>query len=256
MPRREPPVRGRELPTTALLAASIVLCTGCARTGPPGGGPPDSTPPVVEATLPADGETRVDASAEIRITFSEEMDRVSVERAFSITPSVGLRNFTWDGASIAARPADALPDSTTFSVGVAETAQDYHGVAMETPLTFSFSTGETIDTGSISGLVVSAGEPVAGATVWACRSTPRPDGTGKIRSCTYQDRTEANGTFFIGGVRASETPYTLFAFVDLDGDGVCSVDTENGQIGNERAAIGEYGDEATGIVIDLTAGEE
>jgi hypothetical protein len=210
----------------------------------------------VETTVPAAGETLVDRSTEIRISFSEEMDRISVERSFSITPSVRLRNFVWDGTALVVRPSESLPDSTTFSVGVAEAAQDYHGVAMEAPLTFSFSTGGTIDTGSISGLVVSAGEPVAGATVWACRSAPVPDGTGTIRPCTYQDRTEANGTFTIGGVRASETPYTLFAFVDLDGDGVCSVATENGRTGNEPATIEEYGDTASGIVVDLSAGEE
>jgi hypothetical protein len=210
----------------------------------------------VESTVPENGDTSVDRESGIRIVFSEEMNRVSVERAFSISPIVRLHNFVWDGRSLVARPVEDLPDSTTFVVKVSATAQDYHGVAMEAPASLSFSTGETVDTGSISGLVVRSGEPLAGATVRACLGVPAPAQTDGPDPCRYSARTEANGTFTLSAVAASERPYTLFAFVDADGDGLWSPETETGRAAEEDAAVDENGVAVTGVVIDLTAEEE
>jgi hypothetical protein len=233
----------------AALAALAVV--GCARTAPPGGGPADTTPPFVESTTPADGDTLVDPGTAVQIDFSEEMDRVSVERAFSVSPPVLFGRTDWRGKSFVARPSESLPDSTTFIVVINETARDYHGVAVEGPFSILFSTGRTIDTGVISGTVVSSNAPVAGATVWACVSPPAPNGLGQITPCHYQARTTPDGTFRITNVRASATPYTLFAFVDLNGDGVCSVDGEPGSVGEQPALIDEEGTEASGLVIEL-----
>ncbi|MBN2564961.1 MAG: Ig-like domain-containing protein [Candidatus Eisenbacteria bacterium] len=240
----------------APLAALLVLAAlaGCARTGPPGGGPADSTPPVVESTTPEAGATSVDQETEIRIEFGEEMNRVSVERAFSIDPAVPLRNLTWDGRTLVAQPKESLPDSSTFLVSVSETAQDYHGIAMDEPFMLLFSTGVKIDTGSIAGLVVRSAEPLAGAIIWACSIPPGPDGAGVIRPCGYQTLSGPDGTFQFGRVRSSQTPYSIFAFVDVDGDGVCSVNTEVGRLAETRPLVDQDGAQVTGIVVDLTEG--
>ena len=155
--------------TLTLLALAPVLISGCARVGAPTGGPADSTPPVVVLTEPENAATGVGRDTGIRIEFSEEMNRRSVERGFSIEPDIELKNLRWDDAVLVATPDAELPDSTTFVVGIAESAEDYHGVAMETPLVLMFSTGGTLDTGVISGAVTMVGERVPGATVWACR---------------------------------------------------------------------------------------
>lgn len=245
----------RSLAHMPALVLALALISGCARVGPPTGGPEDSTPPEVVATVPEDGSTGTGRDTEIRIGFSEEMNRVSVERGFSIAPDVKLRNPRWDGTTFVARPVAELPDSTTFVVGVAESAEDYHGVALEEPFALMFSTGATLDTGVISGAVTMLGEGVAGATVWACRRSVTTEG-GVVRSCRYATLTASDGTFRIVGVAASERPYVLLAFVDTNEDDVYSVHEETGRITDVAALIDGSGTTAAGIRIELADGLE
>ena len=235
------------------LAVALVLVSGCARVGPPPGGPSDNTPPVIVLTVPENAATGVGRYGEIRIEFSEEMNRRSVERGFSIEPDVELRNLRWDGAALVVTPVAELPDSTTFVVGLAESAEDYHGVAMETPLVLTFSTGLTLHTGVISGAVTLMGDGVAGATVWACRPPVTSD-DGIIRVCRYATLTASDGTFRFVGVAASERPYVLLAFVDKDGDNVYTVHEETGRLADAAAIIDGPDAVAPGIQIELTDG--
>ena len=240
----------RSVPRMLALALALALISGCARVGPPTGGPADSTPPEIVTTVPENGATGTERDTEIRIEFSEEMNRVSVERGFSIAPDVKLKNLRWDGTALLGRPVAELPDSTTFVVELTESAEDYHGVALEEPFVLMFSTGATLDTGVISGAVTMLGEGVSGATVWACRRSVTTEG-GVVRSCRYATLTAADGTFRIAGVAASERPYVLLAFVDADEDDVYSVHEETGRIADAGALIDAPGTTAAGIQIEL-----
>jgi len=233
------------------LALCAALITGCARVGPPTGGPEDSAPPEVEATVPVDLSTSVALDTEIRIEFNEEMSRVAVERGFSLQPVVELKNFRWDGYALVARPTIDLPDSTTFTVRIEESAADYHGVALEAPFVLMFSTGGTVDTGVISGTVSLLGEGLPEATVWACRRSVTTDG-GIVRACRYSALTDIDGAFRISGVAASERPYTLLAFIDTDQDNVYTVHEESGRISETAAIIEIPGATASGIRIELS----
>lgn len=238
--------------TAALaLAALAALAASCARTGPPGGGPEDTTPPEVVSTHPEEGATGVARDTVVRIAFSEEMRRVSVERALSVAPDTVSMTLSWEGRALLARPRRALPDSTTLVLTLGESAQDYHGVPLGAPFVLAFSTGPSVDTGVISGTVTSLGEPVAGAVVWACRRPPGTGPAGLLEPCRYSAVTAEDGAFRIERVAASDRPYTLVAFVDGNGDGGYSVREERGVIADAAALIVEPGATALGIHIEL-----
>jgi len=241
--------RGPVRPSAIVL--TLALLTGCARVGAPTGGPEDNTPPTVTATVPEDGATNVDPGTEIRIEFSEEMSRVAAERAFSIEPEVALKNLRWEGSALVARPVDGLPDSITFNVRIAETASDYHGVALASPFALLFSTGGSLDSGLIGGSVIMQGEGLAGVTVWACQRPLNTDG-GVITRCGYAAITRDDGTFRIPGVAIAEQPYTLLAFIDGDEDGVYTIHEETGRIADVAALIDRAGAVAAGIQIDMS----
>jgi len=241
----------------ACVSAALVGA-GCARPGPPGGGPPDTTPPEVVRTLPADGETHVDPATNIEIEFSEEMNRVSAERALTVAPAVSFRKIRWRGRSLIVEPAGALPDSTTFVVRIGGTARDYHEVAAGTDFSFAFSTGDVVDSGTITGVVTLRGGPVSGATVWACLGKVRPDTLGVLAPCGYAALTSDDGSFRFDHVRAAAEPYALVGFIDRDGDGTYSTQVEPGGVEGGAATIASPGDSVGGLklAIGVPAPEE
>jgi hypothetical protein len=244
------PGLGSALPT---LGVALCVLAGCARPGPPPGGPADTTPPEIERTLPADGETRVDRSTVIEIEFSEEMNRASVERAFSLTPEVALRNLRWKGRVLLAEPEEALPDSTTFVAAIAEGAKDYHGVRIDRPRSFAFATGDAIAAGTLAGTVTVLAEPFDGAVVWACEGDVTTDSLGVVAPCAYSTTSADDGGFLLANVRSSPAAYSLVAFVDRNGDGRYETGTETGWVVPEAARVEAPGDSVGGLSIEMRA---
>ena len=101
----------------------------------------DLTPPTVTGTEPKDQSTGVALDAKISITFSEEMDHLSVQSAFSISPNV-TGNFTWNGSTMTFTPNSELMPGTTYFVKVEKSARDAHGNALANVYSFSFITKE------------------------------------------------------------------------------------------------------------------
>jgi hypothetical protein len=249
------PLAAPSVATIAALCVAMAAC-GCAKTGPPGGGPADSTPPEVTSTVPSQGETLVDRQQAVRIEFSEEMTRKTVERAFSTTPELDLKNLRWEGRTLVAAPKAALPESSTVVVQIAANAQDYHGVEMAEPFSLAFSTGGSVDTGSIEGAVFIGEDPVPGAVVWACQERREPDEDGRLSACGLTGVTGEDGVFRIENVGASEFPYFVTAFLDENGNGIYDTMTEPGSPGETAASIGSAGATASGLVVELVTPAE
>ncbi len=235
--------------TVAIIAGATIW--GCARSDLPPGGPPDTTPPEVISSQPLAGALLVEPSAAIEIRFSEEMDRRSVEKAFSVTPDIEFRNLRWHGTALEARPATGFSDVTTYIVRVTESATDFHGVAMGVPFEFAFSTGEAIDDAWIGGRVILTGEGVSGVTVWACRDIPQPDSSGAYSRCEYEALTSDGGAFLIAHVKPSEEPYSMLAFIDTDLDGLYVPGEETGGIFESGALVSASGDSVGDLDLPL-----
>ena len=234
-----------------LVLGAVSALLGCAKPGPPGGGPPDELPPEVVSTRPASGETAVDRATTIEISFSEEMNRQTTERSLSITPPTDLRNFRWKGRTLFAEPVAALPESTTFVVRVGETATDYHGVAMGEAHAFAFSTGSVIDRTIIEGTATVGGQPVASAVVWVCRPPVVPDSLGVLSTCGYVTATDTEGRFRLANVRRSALPYSVVSFIDGDGDRRYDTASEVGSIVLDAAFVPGAADSVGGLEIPL-----
>lgn len=234
-----------------LLAAALALVGGCAKPGPPGGGPVDEQPPTVVRTLPEDGALDVAGSSLIEIEFSEEMNRQAAERSLGIVPGVELRNFRWKGRTLVVEPAESLPDSTTMIIEIGASARDYHEVAIGRPFSFAFSTGDALDTGTIEGSVTAGGDAVKNAIVWACQGPAAPDSSGALQSCGYASSTGEDGRFRMVNVKASAAPYTLIGFVDQDGDGRYMRDKETGAVLEDAALVAARGDSVGGLIVPV-----
>ena len=70
----------------ALLFAASFLLAGCAKKGPPTGGPPDLEPPRVVQTSPDSGAAGVSRRPAISVSFSEGMEPRSSGDALEFAP--------------------------------------------------------------------------------------------------------------------------------------------------------------------------
>ena len=69
------------------VAVLLVIC-GCAIRENPHGGPEDTKPPEIIYTFPQSDSTGIHSISEIEITFSERMNKTSVENALFISPPI------------------------------------------------------------------------------------------------------------------------------------------------------------------------
>ena len=97
------------------------------------------TIPYVTSALPRN--TNVPITTEISVTFSEAMNATSVERAFSITPTVS-GTFSWseDNKMMTFTPIGGLRYNTLYTVTIANNATDLSGINLSENYTWSFTT--------------------------------------------------------------------------------------------------------------------
>ena len=108
-----------------------------------GGGSP---PPTVLSTNPVNGVNNVPKNTNIAITFSTAMDQAATEGAVSASPSI-TGSFTWDGTSktMTWTPSADLQVSTKYTINIGTSAKSMDGMPLESPYSFSFTTGTSAD---------------------------------------------------------------------------------------------------------------
>jgi len=104
----------------------------------------DNTAPTVTLTSPADAATNVAVDSDIAITFSEAMDKTSVEGAITVAPALTNAQFTWDGDTKVTISADNLSADTDYSVTISPAATDANENTLVAEFSFSFKTAFAI----------------------------------------------------------------------------------------------------------------
>jgi hypothetical protein len=137
-----------------LAALASVLLLSCAGQIPPPGGPVDVVPPEVTRTVPDTNAVHVTEN-QIELEFSKYVDRRSVEESIFISPYVGDLEYDWGGTNVTVKFSQPLRQATTYVVNVGTDVRDVRaGNRMARGFTLAFTTGDSIDRGSISGRVV------------------------------------------------------------------------------------------------------
>lgn len=137
-------------------AITIVGGTGCANMIPPTGGPRDSLPPVLVESVPKDSVTHFTGNR-IILNFNEF---VEVQNAFEnvvVSPNpVSVPIITSRFRTVNIKLKDTLEPNTTYSINFGNALKDINEGNIATNFTYVFSTGNKLDTNSISGRVVLA----------------------------------------------------------------------------------------------------
>ena len=197
-----------------LLAA--FLLGSCARMGQPDGGWYDETPPRILGAAPADKGTNV-KSQKVSIFFDEFIQiENATEKVVVSPPQLETPEIVASGKRIRIELLDSLKPNTTYTIDFSDAITDNNE---DNPLgnyTYSFSTGDAIDTLEVSGKVLQAKdlEPVKGILVGLYNDLS--DTAFTTKPMLRVSRTDGSGRFVIKGVAPGT--YRVYALQDADGN--------------------------------------
>jgi Bacterial Ig-like domain len=149
-------IKNRIISIGAIALIICAMCAGCAGIVPPAGGPVDTVPPVVIRTYPPQNATNVHTE-KIAIEFSEYVEQSSVTEAIFISPRIGGLEYSWSGTEVDISFSDTLRSNTTYVITIGTDVKDINNQnRMAQAYTLAFSTGDSIDQGTIAGKVFDA----------------------------------------------------------------------------------------------------
>ena len=199
-----------------LISHFSFLISGCARMGSPDGGWYDDDPPRVIGSTPAEGATNV-ATQKIAILFDEYIKLADASQNVIVSPpQLEMPEIKASGKKIVVELKDSLKPNTTYTIDFSDAISDNNEGNPMGNYTFTFSTGEQIDTFEVAGYVLDASnlEPVKGISVGLYNNLE--DSVFRKDPLMRISRTDGSGHFVIKGVAPGE--YRVYALEDADGD--------------------------------------
>ena len=204
-----------------LLAAFLIshlsfFVSSCARMGSPDGGWYDDDPPRVIGCSPEDKATNV-TSKKITIYFDEFIKLADATQNVIVSPpQLEVPEIKTQGKKIVVNLIDSLKPNTTYTVDFSDAISDNNEGNPLGNYTYTFSTGEQIDTFEVAGYVLSADklEPIQGISVGLYDDMA--DSAFTTKPLLRIARTDERGHFVIKGVAPGE--YRVYALQDADGD--------------------------------------
>ncbi len=196
--------------------SSLLLAVGCARMGSPDGGWYDDDPPRVVSATPADQSTNV-TTQKITILFDEFIKLEDPTQNVIVSPpQLEMPEIQAKGKKIVVELKDSLKPNTTYTIDFSDAISDNNEGNPMGNFTYTFSTGEQIDTFEVAGYVIDASnlEPVKGISVGLYNNLA--DSVFRTEPLMRVSRTDASGHFVIKGVAPGE--YRVYALQDADGD--------------------------------------
>jgi hypothetical protein len=101
-------------------------------------------PPVVLDATPRNDTDGIFVNSPVVLAFNKEMDRPTVEAAFSIDPPIP-GTFSWEGPVARFNVDGFLEEGTTYTYRLETSAKDADGLFLLEPLEVTFTTGSGVD---------------------------------------------------------------------------------------------------------------
>ena len=193
------------------------LAQRCANAVAPTGGPKDTTPPVVVAAVPENQSTHF-IGKKIEITFDEFITLENANQNVMISPplkeklDIKLKNKT-----VVVKFKENLVPNTTYTINFGAAIKDLHEGNPFKDYVYSFSTGDHIDTLSITGKVVDAETMKPIENVYVGLYAADRDNLDSLPMTTapnYISKTDKEGQFSLNGL--ADKSYRVFALKDAN----------------------------------------
>ena len=200
-------------------ALMIFIAYRCAHPVMPSGGMKDTTPPKILKTEPPNRSAHF-ATNKFTITFDEFIQLDNITQKVLISPPMRkLPDFKVKGKSLQVKFLEPLRPNTTYSINLADAIKDITEGNAILNYTYIFSTGDKVDSMSISGDVYNAFDlkPVENVSVMLYKNDndtiPLDSMPFKVQPY-YLSKSDKNGHFVLTGL--ANVPYLIFALNDLN----------------------------------------
>ena len=200
------------------LLAVFALWLACAEVAPPPGGDADRTKPFLIGSSPQNGTVDVEPGNTVILYFSENILKPATAQAVYISPRpVTEPKVRWKSDHVKIVFAEDFSADQTYLVSVSSEISDLRKNRMDSSLVVAFSTGPTIDSGTVSGTVAKDNQPQSGLLV--ALFDARGVGDTTLYDSLYPDyvtQTTQDGRFVLQYLPDKE--YRLIAFRDKNRD--------------------------------------
>lgn len=205
--------------------------SGCANIGSPTGGPRDSLPPVLLKTAPLN-PARNFTGNRIMLTFNEYVnldDNAQQNLVVSPTPKINP-NIERKLHTVTVKLKDTLEKNTTYAIQFGNAIKDVNEGNVFRGFTYVFSTGNTIDSNTLSGKVLLAETGKTDSTLIAVLYVSADDSAVVKERPRYYAKLDSSGNFHFrflargtyhlyamkdeGGMKKYTSKSQLFAFAD------------------------------------------
>ena len=198
----------RSILRLAALSIVILVATACARQGMPSGGPKDVAPPQVTGTFPDNGSLHF-AANEFSVAFDEYITLKEADNNVLVSPPMSPKaDIRAKGRSVVVRLRDTLLPNTTYSFQFLNAIADLNEGNLLEHYQYVFSTGESLDSMTIRGIVKDA----------LTMKAPEGEGFVSVLLCDdtlgvrYQTRCNKEGHFVFNHIK--DDRYRLVALRD------------------------------------------
>ena len=203
--------------TSLLLVISVVaylISVSCANRGNgPQGGPKDITPPRPQKSIPDANslnykKNRIDIIFDEIVQVQNTFDNIIISPPQKQAPTVKAI-----GKKISVELQDTLKDETTYTIFFGDVIVDNNEHNVLSGYSFSFATGESIDTLKMSGTLIDAAtlNPIAGVMVGI--HSDLSDSAFTSKPFDRITKTDKNGNFSITNIRRGK--YRIYALDDV-----------------------------------------
>ncbi len=204
-----------------LLSLLALHIFSCASLTSPSGGPDDKTGPEVLASTPASKSININTGTRISFTFSEWISNKKTN-CISIFPPIAY-SIKIHSNKLEIYPQEKLRDSTTYHVIITSTLLDLHGNPIS-PYNLIFSTGPSLDSGSIRGCIIDPTKKSAQYRIALFTPEDLAD-SGVCGTPSYLLQTDTTGKFNFANLKVGS--YQAIAYIDANNDAHLQASTES-----------------------------
>ena len=195
----------------------LLLFARCANMVTPTGGANDITPPKVTEAVPENRSTgfdgkKIELSFDEYITLENANQNVLFSPPLKEKPDIKLSNKT-----VVIKLKEPLEPNTTYTIGFGNAIKDLHEGNVFNDYVYSFSTGEVLDTLSITGKVLDAESKKPVEDLFVGLYNQQGDSLffqPTLRQPDYITKTDKEGRFALNGL--PEQSFLIFALKDVN----------------------------------------